>query len=161
MYSQPDFLFLPCNFTIHVSSDISFQHFFKWQYHNHFIIFPSCKCCLLNHFRSLFSWKKVPLNFSVLLFQKCTFYKWFSERKLSNPCFLKIWKIFTSFHCNRTSYSTVPSFVNILHHSWLKIWENIKKKVSIFIIFRFLPFTHRDRPYEPLLHTTSQYGRWV
>lgn len=75
--------------------------------------------------------------------------------------FLKIWKIFTSFHCNRTSYSTVPSFVNILNHSWLKIWGNIKKKVSFFIIFRFLPFTHRDRPYEPLLHTTSQYGRWV
>ena len=56
--------------------------------------------------------------------------------KLANPCFLKIWKIFTSFHCNRTSYSTVPSFVNILHHSWLKIWGNIKKKVSFFFHFQ-------------------------
>ena len=78
----------------------------------------------------------MPLNFSVLLSQKCTFYKWFSEKKISNPCFLKIWKIFTSFHCNGTSYSTVPSFVNILHHSWLKIWGNIKKKVSFFFHFQ-------------------------
>ena len=25
--------------------------------------------------------------------------------------------------------------------------------------FRFVPCTHRERPYDPLLHTTSQYGR--
>ncbi|KAM7436053.1 spermatogenesis-associated protein 17 [Porites harrisoni] len=30
--------------------------------------------------------------------------------------------------------------------------------VSRLIDDKFLPFTHRDRPYEPLLHTTAQYG---
>lgn len=83
---------------------------------------------------------------------------------LSNPCFEKCEKyhVFRSFHRNGTSYSTVPSFVNILNHSWLKIWGIWRRKYRFFfIISRFLPFTHRDRPYEPLLHTTSQYGRWV
>ena len=55
--------------------------------------------------------------------------------KLSNPCFWKFEK-FTSFHRNGTSYSTVPSFVNILNHSWLKIWGNMKKKVSFFFHFQ-------------------------
>lgn len=30
--------------------------------------------------------------------------------------------------------------------------------VTRLIDDKFVPFTHRERPYDPLLHTTSQYG---
>lgn len=36
---------------------------------------------------------------------------------------------------------------------------SLKYNTLFFFHFRFVPFTHRERPYDPLLHTTSQYGR--
>lgn len=67
---------------------------------------------------------------------------------LSNPCFEKCEKyhVFRSFHRNGTSYSTVPSFVNILNHSWLKIWGIWRRKYRFFFYHFQISSIHASWP---------------